>query len=77
MVFEPNPQGSRKPTVGVLTMPNQKPRAAPLIMNLALRSESEGREIVRVMNPDKMEIDIEEIMSRIEERGERSERRMR
>ena len=77
MVFEPNPQDSRKPTVGVLTMPNQKPRAAPLIMNLSLRSESEGREIVRVLNPDKMEVDIEEIMSRIEERGERSERRMR
>ena len=29
MVFEPNPMDSRKPTVGVLTMPNQKLRGAP------------------------------------------------
>ena len=73
IVFEPNPDDSRKPTVGVLTMPSQKPRAAPLIMNLALRSEAEGREISRVLDPDQMDVDIEEIMDEVSQRGERSE----
>ena len=78
MVFEPNPQDSRKPTVGVLTMPNQKPRSAPLIMNLTLRSESEGREIIKVLDPDQTEdFDVEATMKEIEDRGERGERRLR
>ena len=77
VVFEPNPEDSRKPTVGVLTMPNQKPRSAPLIMNLALRSEAEGREIVKVLDPVKVNIDIEATINEVAERGERGERRMR
>ena len=77
IVFEPNPEDSRKPTVGVLTMPNQKDRGAPWIANLSLRSESEGREIVRVLDPDKIHVDIEEVLTDVAERGERSERRMR
>ena len=77
IVFEPNPEDSRKPTVGVLTMPNQKERGAPWIANLSRRSEAEGREIVRVLDPEKIHIDIEETLTQVAERGERSERRMR
>ena len=71
IVFEPNPEDSRKPTVGVLTMPNQKDRGGAWIANLSLRSESEGREIVRVLDPDKIHVDIEEILTDVAERGER------
>ena len=77
IVFEPNPTDSRKPTVGVLTMPNQEERGAPWITNLALRSESEGREIVKVLDPDKIHMDIEQTLEEVAERGERGERRMR
>jgi hypothetical protein len=77
IVFEPNPQDSRKPTIAILTMPSQKPRAAPFIARLDRRSEAEGREIGKVLDPDKLGIDIEELMKDIETRGERTERRMR
>ena len=77
LVFEPNPDAPRKPTVAVLTMPNRKPRAAPFIMNLNRRSEAEGREIVKVLNPEQVQVDVEELMQDIERRGERTERRMR
>ena len=77
IVFEPNPEDSRKPTVGVLTMPNQKDRAAPLVLNLARRSEAEGREIATVLDPDLLEVDVEQVMSEVEQRGERTERRRR
>ena len=77
LVCEPNPQDSRRPVVGVLTMPNQKDRAVPLVLNLARRSEAEGREIVKVLDPDQLEVDVEQIMSDIDQRGERTERRRR
>ena len=77
IVFEPNPQDSRKPTVAILTMPNQKSRGAPFIASLARRSEAEGREIAKVLDPDKMGVDVEAIMKEVEKRGERTERRMR
>ena len=77
MVFEPNPMDSRKPTVGVLTMPNQKLRGAPLIMNLARRSEAGGREITKALDPVKLDVDVEATIDAIAKRGERTERRMR
>ena len=77
VVFEPNPADSRKPTLGILTMANQKPRAAPFIVNLARRSEAEGREIVKVLDPDQVGLDIEKIMEDVASRGERTERMRR
>jgi len=58
-------------------MPNQKPRAAPFICNLAKRSEAEGREVTKVLDPEQQGVDVEQIMTLIAERGERTERRMR
>ena len=34
-------------------MPNQKERAAPFVCNLA-SSEAEGREVARILEPDKV-----------------------
>lgn len=77
VVFEPNPANSRKPTLGILTMANQKPRAAPFIVNLSRRSEAEDREIVKVLDPDQVGLDIEKIMEDVGSRGERTERMRR
>ena len=77
VVYEPNPSNSHKPTVGVLTMPNQKPRAAPMICHLALRSEAEGREVARILDPEKVGVDPEAVMEEIKTKGETSERRRR
>jgi putative nucleotidyltransferase with HDIG domain len=77
IVYEPNPKDSRKPTVGMLTLPSKKPRAAPYIVNLSMRSEAEGREIAKVLDPDRAGIDIEKIMQDVERRGERTERMRR
>ena len=77
VVFEPNPADSRKPTLGILTMANQKPRAAPFLVNLSRRSEAEGREIVKVLDPDQVGLDIEKIMEDVASRGERTERMRR
>ena len=77
VVFEPNPSNSFKPTVGLLTMPSQKSRAAPFICNLSRRSEAEGREVAKVIDPEKQGVDVEQVMDLIKSRGERTERRMR
>ena len=63
--------------MALLTQPSKKQRAAPYIVNLAIRSQAEGREITRVLDPDKMKIDIEKIMADVEARGERTERMRR
>ncbi len=57
-------------------MPNQKERAAPFVCNLA-SSEAEGREVARILDPDKASVDVEELMEEIKNRGERTERRRR
>ena len=75
VVYEPNPEDSRKPVVGILNMSNQQDRSVPLVVRLALRSEAEGREIVRVLDPDQLEVDIEALLKRIQTKGERTERR--
>ena len=77
VVFEPNPDNSHKPTVGILTLPTKKTRANPFICNLALRSQAEGREVAKVLDPEQVGIDAEQMMEETKERGERSERRMR
>ena len=77
IVCEPNPVDSRKPVVALLTQPNKKPRAAPFIISLAVRSQADGREITKVMDPDKIGIDVEEIMADVEKRGERTDRKSR
>ena len=77
IVYEPYPEDSRKPTVGILNMPNQQPRAAPQIVHLSKRSESDGREIVKVLDPDQLEVDIEAELKTIEAKGEHTERRRR
>ena len=77
VVYEPNPSDSRKPTVGLFTTSNQKPRGAPFIVNMAIRSEAEGREIVKVLDPEREGIDIEDMLKEVAQRGERTERMRR
>ena len=77
VVFEPNPTDSRRPVVALLTQPNKKPRSAPYIMSLAVRSQADGREITKVMDPEKIGIDVEKIMKDVEQRGERTDRKVR
>ena len=77
IVFEPNPVDSRKPVVALLTQPNKKLRPAPYIMSLAVRSQADGREIIKVIDPEKIGIDVEEIMVDVEKRGEWTDRKMR
>ena len=77
VVFEPNPTDSRRPVVALLTQPNKKPRSAPYIMSLAVRSQAGGREINKVMDPEKIGIDVEKIMKDVEQRGERTDRKVR
>ncbi len=77
VVFEPNPTDARKPVVALLTQPNKKPRSAPYIMSLAVWSQADGREITKVMDPEKIGIDVEKIMKDVEQRGERTDRKVR
>ena len=77
VVFEPNPTDSRRPVVALLTQPNKKPRSAPYIMSLAVRSQADGREITKVMDPEKIGIDVEKIMKDVEQWGERTDRKVR
>ncbi len=77
IVFEPNPDDSRKPTIALLTQPSGRARGAPYIVNLARRSQSDGREITQVLDPEKLGVDIEQIMADAEARGERTERMRR
>ena len=46
-------------------------------MNLAVRSQADGREITKVMDPDKIGIDVEKIMEDVNKRGERTDRKSR
>jgi HD-GYP domain-containing protein (c-di-GMP phosphodiesterase class II) len=77
VVYEPNPENSRKPTLGILTQSNGKPRAAPLLCNLARRSQAEGREVVKVLDPEKVGVDVDRVMEDIKTKGERTERMRR
>jgi len=77
VVFEPNPVDSRKPTVGILNTSSQKDRAVPLVVDLGLRSEAEGREIAKVLDPHRLNVDVEKALQRIERKGERRDRRRR
>jgi len=60
VVYEPNVENSRRPTLGILTQSNGKKRAAPLVCNLALRSEAEGREVSKVLDQEKVDVDVDE-----------------
>ena len=77
VVYEPNPENSRKPTLGILTQSNGKPRAAPLLCNLARRSQAEGREVVKVLDPEKVGVDVDRVMEDVKTKGERTERMRR
>jgi len=77
LVYEPNSEEGRRPTVGILTRPNQKLRRAPYIVNLAARSEAGGREITRVLDPQSVGMDTEKLLQVIHTNGERTENRMR
>ena len=77
VVYEPNPDNSSKPVLGILTQANGKQRSAPLVCRLARRSEAEGREIARVLDPDKVGIDVDEMMEWIKSKGEHTERMRR
>ncbi|HIG15950.1 MAG TPA: hypothetical protein EYQ31_00830 [Candidatus Handelsmanbacteria bacterium] len=74
VVYEPNVENSRRPTLGILTQSNGKKRAAPLVCNLALRSEAEGREVSKVLDQEKVDVDVDEVMEQIKTRGEHSDR---
>jgi len=77
IVCEPNPNDSRKPVVALLTQPNKKPRVAPYVISLAVRSQADGREIVKVLDPDKIGADVEKLMADVDQRGERTDRKVR
>ena len=73
VVFQPNVDDSRRPVVGLVTLPGGRERGAPFIVDLARRSQSDGREITRVLGPEKLDVDVEQIMADVETRGERTE----
>jgi len=77
VVFQPNVDDSRRPVVGLVTLPSGRERGAPFIVDLARRSQSDGREITRVLDPEKLDVDVEQIMADVETRGERTERMRR
>ena len=77
IVYEPNPVDSHKPAVALLTHPTTQPRAAPFIISLAIRAQADGRKITKVMDPDNIGIDVEEVMADVEKRGERTDRKSR
>ena len=77
VVYQPNPRNSRKPTVSIYTLPNRRSRGAPLIVNLAVRSEAEGRTIESVLDSEREGVDVEGIIRETERRGEHTERRRR
>lgn len=77
VVYEPNPDNSRKPVIGILTQSNGRQRAAPFVCNLARRSEAEGREVAKVLDPEKVGVDVDAVMELIETKGERTERMRR
>ncbi len=74
VVYEPNPDNVRKPTIAIITTSNGRPRPAPFIVNLARRSEAEGREIGKVVDPETAWVDPEEVIEAAKTRGERTER---
>jgi putative nucleotidyltransferase with HDIG domain len=77
VVYEPNPDNSRKPVIGILTQSNGRQRAAPFVCNLARRSEAEGREVGKVLDPEKVGVDVDAVMELIKTKGERTERMRR
>ena len=77
VVFQPNVDDSRRPVVGLVTLPSGRERGAPFIVDLARRAQSDGREITRVLDPEKLDVDVEQIMADVETRGERTERMRR
>ena len=48
-----------------------------LIISLAIRSQADGRKITKVMDPENIGIDVEEVMADVEKRGERTDRKSR
>ena len=74
VVYEPNPDNVRKPTIAIITTSNGRPRPAPFIVNLAKRSEAEGREVGKVVDPETAGVDPEEVIEAAKTRGERTER---
>jgi putative nucleotidyltransferase with HDIG domain len=77
VVYEPNPDNSRKPVIGILTQSNGRQRAAPFVCNLALRSEAEEREVAKVLDPEKEGVDVDAVMELIKMKGESTERMRR
>lgn len=62
VVCEPNPEDSRQPKVGVIITRYAKRRATPLVVDLADPHASEERKIVKVMDPEKYNVDVEKIL---------------
>ena len=65
LVCEPNPLNTRKPKVGVIVTRYKKPRLVPFLVDLADENAQETREIVKVMDPTKFNIDVEEYLKRV------------
>jgi putative nucleotidyltransferase with HDIG domain len=76
LVYQPNPDNPRQPTLGILTNQKQALRATPYIVDLS-RADANGREILKVLDPEEHGIDIEEKMQEIAERGTRTDARSR
>lgn len=62
VVCEPNPEDSRRPKVGVLISRYKKRRLVPMVADLADAHASEDRQIVKVLDPVKYNIDVEKVL---------------
>jgi len=62
VVCEPNPEDSRRPKVGVLISRYKKRRLVPVVADLADAHASEDRQIVKVLDPVKYNIDVEKVL---------------
>lgn len=65
IVCEPNPMNPKKPKVGIIRTRYGKERHVPVIIDLDDPHAPEKREIVRVLDPVQLKVDIEAFLKRI------------
>jgi HD-GYP domain-containing protein (c-di-GMP phosphodiesterase class II) len=62
IVSEPNPGNVRQPKVGVFITRYKKRRTVPVVFDLADPNASEERKIVKVLDPTKYKIDVDQLV---------------
>ena len=62
VVCEPNPENSRRPKVGVVITRYKKRRPVPLVVDLAAPQASDKRQIVKVLDPAKYNLNVDSIL---------------